>query len=140
MFSYLFPSGIADVILDFLWILNCTFIVCCELDAALYLWFKDKKSSIFTHPKNEWFLKKTGGADQKKWKYSPFFMYFILFILGADWFNFRYYFPDIYTILIVLLVIHSIVFIKEWMREKKEDKNNNPPLIPKEEGFELVHK
>jgi len=80
MFSYLFPSGIADVILDFFWILNCIFIVGCELDAALYLFLKDKKSSIFTYPKNVWFLKKTGGTDQKKWKYSPFFMYFILFI------------------------------------------------------------
>jgi len=30
-------------------------------------------------------------------------------------------------------VFHSIVFVKVWMREKKEEKNNNPTPIPKEE-------
>ena len=131
------------VLLDYLWIAGFAVIACCELDTSLYLWYKDKKSSIFAHPRNEWFLKKIHVKNQKIWKYTPYGAYLTLAIVAGDnRFDFKYYFSDSYTILILiaLLAIHSIVFIKEWMREKKEDKNNNPPLIPKEEGIELVHK
>ncbi|MBQ7590377.1 MAG: hypothetical protein IJU47_06805 [Verrucomicrobia bacterium] len=134
-------DSVYTVLKDYFWIVNCALVVIFELDTSLYLWYKDKKSSIFTHPRNEWFLKKISIKNQKNWKYTPYWSYLILAIMAENYFDFKYYFPNIYTILIVLLVIHSIVFIKEWMREKEEEKNNNPPLTPKEEkDIKLVHK
>ncbi|MBR4249270.1 MAG: hypothetical protein IKQ24_03865, partial [Verrucomicrobia bacterium] len=121
-------DSVYTVLKDYFWIVNCALVVIFELDTSLYLWYKDKKSSIFTHPRNEWFLKKISIKNQKNWKYTPYWSYLILAIMAENYFDFKYYFPNIYTILIVLLVIHSIVFIKEWMREKEEEKNNNPPL------------
>lgn len=138
----MFPNNsIFLVYFDYIWIFICIFIILCELDTAIYLWHKDKKSSMFLHHKNENFLQKVNPLDLKKWKYKPFFAYIVVFMLIGDWFDFRYYFPDIYAILIALLVFHSIVFVKVWMREKKEEKNNTIPPEPKEEkDIELIHK
>ena len=134
-------NSIYAVLADYVWILNIVFLICYGLDMSLYLWFKNKKSSIFVHPKNVWFLQKISGSNQKKWKYGPFIGYIAFFLIACDSFNFRYYFSDNYTILIVLLVIHSIVFIKEWMWEKKEEKGDNTPSVSKgEKDIKPTHK
>lgn len=111
-----------------------------ELDTSLYLWYKDKKSSIFVHPRNEWFVKKINVKNQKTWKYTPYYSYLLVALIAHEYFDFKYYFPDIYAILIALLVIHSIVFVKVWIREKKEEKNNNTLLTSNEEKIELAQK
>lgn len=133
-------DSVYTVLGDYLWIVGFALIACCELDTSLYLWYKDGKSSIFTHPRNECFLKKIHIKNQKTWKYTSFGAYLSLALIACDSFDFRYYFSDTYVILIALLVFHSIVFVKVWMREKKEEKNNNTLLTPNEEKIELAQK
>lgn len=133
-------DSVYTVLGDYLWIANCFLVVFFELDTSLYLWYKDKKSSIFVHPRNEWFVKKINVKNQKTWKYTPYYSYLLVALIAHEYFDFKYYFPDIYAILIALLVIHSIVFVKVWIREKKEEKNNNTLLTPNEEKIELAQK
>lgn len=134
-------NSVYTVLGDYLWIANCFLVVFFELDTSLYLWYKDKKSSIFAHPRNEWFVKKINVKNQKIWKYTPYYSYLLVALIAHEYFDFKYYFPDIYAILIALLVFHSIVFVKDWTREKKEEKGDDTSSVSKEvKDIELIHK
>ncbi len=110
----------------------------------IYLCFANKNSILEHSKKLTFFLRKcyvVPDFRDKYWKYGPFADYSVMTFIVGSYYDIRHYIPNIYTIVISLLAIHSIIFIINWMREKKEEKNNNPTLIPKEgKDIGLIHK
>ena len=110
----------------------------------IYLWFRNKNSMLDHSKKLTFFLRKcrvVPDFKDKYWKYDPFADYSVMTFIVGSYYDIRHYIPNIYTIVISLLAVHSIIFMIDWMREKKEEKGDNTSLVSKEEkDIELIHK
>ncbi|MBO4715087.1 MAG: hypothetical protein J5672_03190, partial [Verrucomicrobia bacterium] len=97
----------------FCFVLDFIFIGLCS---DVCLWFESKPNVLCPRIL---FFKKIMGENRKVWKYAPFVSYLVSLHWGYEIFCFNDYVPYYSNIILLLLSIHSIIFITAWLRERR---------------------
>ena len=101
-------------------ILSVLYFIIIGICSDICLCFENKPDIILR------FFRKVMGKNRedwdyarKGWKYAPFAGYFLSLHWGYEIFRLNDYVPYYNNIIVLLLSIHSIIFITDWLRERK---------------------